>query len=106
MLHTLTGLLWSISSSAIAPTITATQVTSIMSSSANQRVSDTATVHRTSSVTNTPSSHINPSQISKQGEVNNVVYIRTYVCNDHNTIVQNILPTHIHMYARTLTLVA
>ena len=38
---------------------------------------DAATVHTTSSVTTKPSPAINPSQIShsKQGEVNNVVYV-------------------------------
>ena len=49
-------------------------------SSTNQTLSescDTATVHTTSSVRTKPSTAINPSQIShsKQGEVNNVLYV-------------------------------
>ena len=75
-----TGLLWSSSSTTITSTITATQYTPVIRSSTNQTLSescDTTTVHTILSVTTKPSPAINPSQIfhSKQGEVNNVVYV-------------------------------
>ena len=84
---TFTGLLWSSSSTAITLTITATNYIPVIRSSTNQKLSescDTTTVHRTSSVTIKPSTEINPSRIShsKQGEVNNVVFVR----NNHSCV--------------------
>ena len=79
---TFTGLLCSSSSTTITSTIKATQYTPVIRSATNQTLSescDTATVHTTSSasVKTKPSTAINPSQIShsKQGKVNNVLYV-------------------------------
>ena len=75
-----TGLPWSSSSTAITSTITTTNYTPVTRSSTSQSLSescDTTTVHRTSIVANKLSTAINPSPLScsKQGMVNNVVYV-------------------------------